>query len=69
MFTNSEMSGNNLGGDQLADQLEAIHAQAQSSSGLILPQARILNRSPAISKFGAGNRIEAARLAREKGWL
>ena len=23
----------------------------------------------AISKLGAGNRIEAARLAREKGWL
>jgi two-component system response regulator DesR len=25
--------------------------------------------SEAISKLGAGNRIEAARIAREKGWL
>ena len=25
--------------------------------------------SEAIGKLGAGNRIEAARLAREKGWL
>jgi two-component system, NarL family, response regulator DesR len=25
--------------------------------------------SEAISKLGAGNRVEAARLARDKGWL
>jgi two-component system response regulator DesR len=25
--------------------------------------------SEAITKLGAGNRVEAARLAREKGWL
>jgi two-component system response regulator DesR len=25
--------------------------------------------SEAISKVGAGNRVEAARIARQKGWL
>jgi two-component system response regulator DesR len=25
--------------------------------------------SEAISKLGAGNRVEAARIARDKGWL
>ena len=43
---------------------------ADIASTLKLSEGTVRNYlSEAISKLGAGNRIEAARLAREKGWL
>lgn len=43
---------------------------ADIASRLNLSEGTVRNYlSEAISKLGAGNRIEAARIAREKGWL
>ncbi len=43
---------------------------ADIASRLHLSEGTVRNYlSEAISKLGAGNRIEAARIAREKGWL
>lgn len=43
---------------------------ARIAGDLHLSEGTVRNYlSEAISKLGAGNRIEAARLAREKGWL
>ena len=43
---------------------------ADIASTLKLSEGTVRNYlSEAISKLGAGNRVEAARLAREKGWL
>jgi two-component system, NarL family, response regulator DesR len=43
---------------------------ARIATELHLSEGTVRNYlSEAISKLGAGNRIEAARLAREKGWL
>ena len=43
---------------------------ADIASTLKLSEGTVRNYlSEAISKLGAGNRIEAARIAREKGWL
>lgn len=43
---------------------------AEIASALNLSEGTVRNYlSEAISKLGAGNRIEAARIAREKGWL
>lgn len=43
---------------------------AEISAELHLSEGTVRNYlSEAISKLGAGNRVEAARMAREKGWL
>jgi two-component system response regulator DesR len=43
---------------------------AEIASTLHLSEGTVRNYlSEAISKLGAGNRVEAARIAREKGWL
>ncbi|HJU64208.1 MAG TPA: response regulator transcription factor [Gemmatimonadaceae bacterium] len=43
---------------------------AEIAAALGLSEGTVRNYlSDAISKLGAGNRIEAARIAREKGWL
>jgi two-component system response regulator DesR len=43
---------------------------AEIASTLNLSEGTVRNYlSEAISKLGAGNRVEAARIAREKGWL
>lgn len=43
---------------------------ADIASALNLSEGTVRNYlSEAISKLGAGNRVEAARIAREKGWL
>lgn len=43
---------------------------ADIASSLHLSEGTVRNYlSEAISKLGAGNRVEAARIAREKGWL
>jgi two-component system response regulator DesR len=43
---------------------------ADIASSLRLSEGTVRNYlSEAISKLGAGNRVEAARIAREKGWL
>ena len=43
---------------------------ADIASTLALSEGTVRNYlSEAISKLGAGNRVEAARIAREKGWL
>lgn len=43
---------------------------AEIARGLSLSEGTVRNYlSEAISKLGAGNRVEAARIAREKGWL
>jgi len=43
---------------------------ADIASALRLSEGTVRNYlSEAISKLGAGNRVEAARIAREKGWL
>jgi two-component system, NarL family, response regulator DesR len=45
-------------------------ASAAIASALNLSEGTVRNYlSDAISKLGAANRIEAARIAREKGWL
>ncbi|HSJ08717.1 MAG TPA: response regulator transcription factor [Longimicrobiales bacterium] len=51
-----------LAGEGLAT--AAIAAQLALSDGTVRNYL-----SDAISKLGAGNRVEAARIAREKGWL
>src|SRR5690606_19600799 len=46
------------------------HTTAAIASALGLSEGTVRNyRSEAIGKLGASNRIEAARIAREKGWL
>lgn len=46
------------------------HPSAEIASRLNLSEGTVRNYlSEAISKLGAGNRVEAARVAREKGWL
>ncbi|HEX8616557.1 MAG TPA: response regulator transcription factor [Thermoanaerobaculia bacterium] len=46
------------------------HTSADIASRLNLSEGTVRNYlSEAISKLGAGNRVEAARIAREKGWL
>lgn len=43
---------------------------AEIASALNLSEGTVRNYlSEAISKLGAGNRVEAARIARDKGWL
>jgi two-component system response regulator DesR len=43
---------------------------AEIANALHLSEGTVRNYlSEAISKLGAGNRVEAARIAREKGWL
>jgi two-component system response regulator DesR len=45
-------------------------SSADIASTLKLSEGTVRNYlSEAISKLGAGNRVEAARIAREKGWL
>jgi two-component system response regulator DesR len=45
-------------------------ASAEIASKLNLSEGTVRNYlSEAISKLGAGNRVEAARIARQKGWL
>ena len=45
-------------------------SSADIASALRLSEGTVRNYlSEAISKLGAGNRVEAARIAREKGWL
>ena len=45
-------------------------SSADIASTLHLSEGTVRNYlSEAISKLGAGNRVEAARIAREKGWL
>jgi two-component system response regulator DesR len=45
-------------------------SSAEIASSLHLSEGTVRNYlSEAISKLGAGNRVEAARIAREKGWL
>ncbi|HEX8317959.1 MAG TPA: response regulator transcription factor [Longimicrobium sp.] len=45
-------------------------ASASIGASLFLSEGTVRNYlSAAISKLGAANRVEAARLAREKGWL
>jgi len=51
------LAGQGAGGAEIADRLG-------------LSQGTVRNYlSEAISKLGAANRVEAARIAREKGWL
>jgi two-component system response regulator DesR len=46
------------------------HSSAKISAELHLSEGTVRNYlSEAISKLGAENRVEAARLARQKGWL
>jgi two-component system response regulator DesR len=46
------------------------HASARIAAELHLSEGTVRNYlSEAISKVGAGNRVEAARIARQKGWL
>lgn len=46
------------------------HAGARIASELHLSEGTVRNYlSEAISKLGAANRVEAARIARQKGWL
>jgi two-component system response regulator DesR len=46
------------------------HTSADIAGELHLSEGTVRNYlSEAISKLGAGNRVEAARIAREKGWL
>jgi two-component system, NarL family, response regulator DesR len=64
-----------------ADPLSDRERQVLRLAGEGLPSSRIAGElhlslgtvrnylSEAISKLGAGNRVEAARIAREKGWL
>jgi two-component system response regulator DesR len=43
---------------------------AEIAAELHLSEGTVRNYlSEAINKLGAGNRVEAARIAREKGWL
>lgn len=43
---------------------------AEIATTLLLSEGTVRNYlSEAISKLGAGNRVEAARIARDKGWL
>jgi two-component system, NarL family, response regulator DesR len=45
-------------------------SSAEIAAGLGLSEGTVRNYlSEAISKLGASNRVEAARIAREKGWL
>jgi two-component system, NarL family, response regulator DesR len=45
-------------------------SSAEIASTLSLSEGTVRNYlSEAISKLGAGNRVEAARIARDKGWL
>ena len=45
-------------------------SSAEIAARLALSEGTVRNYlSEAISKLGAGNRVEAARLARQKGWL
>ncbi|MFA5551045.1 MAG: LuxR C-terminal-related transcriptional regulator, partial [Trueperaceae bacterium] len=63
--------------DPLTDrerQVLRLAADGASTAGMAedlgLSEGTVRNYlSEAISKLGASNRIEAARLAREKGWL
>lgn len=46
------------------------HTSADIAQRLHLSEGTVRNYlSEAISKLGAGNRVEAARIARDKGWL
>jgi len=46
------------------------HPSARIAAELHLSEGTVRNYlSEAISKVGAGNRVEAARIARQKGWL
>jgi two-component system, NarL family, response regulator DesR len=46
------------------------HTSADIAGTLHLSEGTVRNYlSEAISKLGAGNRVEAARIARDKGWL
>lgn len=46
------------------------HSSARIAAELHLSEGTVRNYlSEAISKVGAGNRVEAARIARQKGWL
>ena len=46
------------------------HTSADIAGSLRLTEGTVRNYlSEAINKLGAGNRVEAARIAREKGWL
>ncbi len=46
------------------------HSSGEIASQMGLSEGTVRNYvSEAISKLGAGNRVEAARIAREKGWL
>ena len=46
------------------------HSSAEIARQLFLSEGTVRNYlSEAIGKLGAGNRIEAARIARQKGWL
>jgi len=63
--------------DPLTDrerQVLRMAGEGQTSAGIAeslrLSEGTVRNYlSEAISKLGAGNRVEAARIAREKGWL
>ncbi|MDX2007096.1 MAG: LuxR C-terminal-related transcriptional regulator [Meiothermus sp.] len=45
-------------------------SSAEIAAGLGLSEGTVRNYlSEAISKLGTSNRVEAARIAREKGWL
>ena len=55
---------------QLGEALDRLPTVAGSAGELHLSDGTVRNYlSEAISKLGAGNRVEAARIAREKGWL
>ena len=46
------------------------HSSARIAADLHLSEGTVRNYlSEAISKVGAGNRVEAARIARQRGWL
>ena len=61
-LTDRERQVLRLAGDGLTG--EAIARQLQLSEGTVRNYL-----SEAIGKLGAKNRVEAARLARQKGWL
>jgi two-component system, NarL family, response regulator DesR len=59
-----------LAGRLLPGAPERASAEAEIADRLILSEGTVRNHlSVAIQKLGVRNRVEAARLAEQKGWL
>ena len=56
--------------DSFGGALDSVGVTAAIAATLSLSEGTVRNYlSEAIGKLGAKNRVEAARLARQKGWL